>query len=178
MIYVGIDPGFDGAICTLGDGGVREITFIDMPTIVVREKPTKRREYDMHELSRILCEFTYPKHMVMLERQQPMPAFGKGGKERKGTITSFHQGLGYGMFQALLIAHKIPYEVVMPVTWKRLLMPGMAGASKRASCTAASRLFPTAADRLTRLKDNGRADALLIAAYAQRRNDALRTSVS
>lgn len=165
MIFIGIDPGLDGACCKLevgSLGGGHRIQFFDMPTLVVSEKP-KRREYDM---ASIVAKFqvwhgTESPLFVALERQQSMPD--------QGVASTFRTGVGYGMLQGILSTLRMPYELVAPVSWKKALMADMPK-DKSASIVAAKRLFPDAAEHLTRVKDHGRADALLIAEFCRRRH--------
>ena len=68
---------------------------------------------------------------------------------------------GSVLHYALALSH----DVVQPASWKRHagIPPG---ANKRASIATAVRLMPDAAPHLTRIKDDGRAEALLLARQA------------
>jgi crossover junction endodeoxyribonuclease RuvC len=79
----------------------------------------------------------------------------------------FTMGRGLGTWEGVLAGLGIPYELVTPQRWKKALMDGM-GKDKDASRLQAIRLFPAIAGQLARKKDDGRADALLIAEYGRR----------
>jgi crossover junction endodeoxyribonuclease RuvC len=68
----------------------------------------------------------------------------------------------YGQLLGILTALAIPYTVVPPVVWKRALM---VPAGKSAARARASQLLPAAAGYWARVKDDGRAEAALIALY-------------
>lgn len=76
-------------------------------------------------------------------------------------------GIGFstGMLSGLLTAHNIPYQRVNAAVWKRQM--GLFRLGKEGSLALAHQLFPAAAAvSLKRKKDHGRAEALLIAAWA------------
>ena len=62
----------------------------------------------------------------------------------------------------------IPTELVSPQRWKKEMMDGQ-GKEKSAARFKAMSLFPQLADQLKLVKHDGRAEALLMAAYAQRK---------
>ena len=81
-----------------------------------------------------------------------------------GATSAFNFGMGFGMWQGICAASLIPYQLVHPATWKALLMKDMSK-EKDASRVKAMQLYPQTAKDLTRKKDHGRADALLLAHY-------------
>ena len=106
---------------------------------------------------------------VCIEKQQSMPG--------QGVSSTFSTGYGFGLWIGILAALGISYTVVRPQTWKREMLRDMAGDTmstgngKAAARLRAMQLFPSASDQLTRVKDHGRADALLIAEYHRRQLD-------
>jgi crossover junction endodeoxyribonuclease RuvC len=95
---------------------------------------------------------------VAIERVASMPG--------QGVASMFNFGMGFGMWQGILCALQIPYTLVHPVTWKKAIMRDM-GKEKEASIIRAKQLYPHASSQLARKKDDGRADALLLAHYAK-----------
>lgn len=84
-----------------------------------------------------------------------------------GRTSAFSFGMGYGAWQAALAAQGIPCDLVRPQDWKRSLgLP--VGADKDASRAMAIRLFPALREQLIRKRDDGRAEALLIAEWCRR----------
>lgn len=166
-LTIGIDPGISGAIAVLADGEAGVI--VDMPVLKVGEN----NEVDARQLAlfiRAARDF-HPQATVtaVIERVRAMPPKrGADGEERKaGPQSSFNFGDHYGKAKAVLELLGIPYTRAEPASWKRQF--GLTGKPKDASRVLALQRFPDAAYQLTRKKDNGRADALLIALYGDQR---------
>lgn len=94
----------------------------------------------------------------VIEDQQAFPAQGRS--------SCFALGLNLGQWRGIVAVLGIPYEIVRPRVWQGAVLCGLPPGDKGAHRTMAQRLFP-AADLGSR-KDQGRADALLIAEYARR----------
>ena len=78
----------------------------------------------------------------------------------------FNFGKGFGLWLGILAGLGIPHTLVTPQAWKKEMMQGMG--DKDAARIRAQELFPHCVDSLSRKKDIGRADALLIAEYGRR----------
>jgi len=76
----------------------------------------------------------------------------------------FSMGHGLGLWEGIISALGLPYELVTPQKWKKAILIGV-GDGKGASIVRALQLFPQVAEELHRKKDHGRAEALLLAAY-------------
>lgn len=144
MIYIGIDPGKDGAMAMLFDGS---------------------READIWPFSpesyKTVCE-TYGRYPAKccLERVGAMPG--------QGVTSMFKLGENFGFIQGLLTAYSIPYELVTPQKWKREFQ--ITG-DKNSSVAVCKRLFPGVSLRRTdgcKKDHDGMAEALLMAEYARR----------
>ena len=164
MIYIGIDPGLDGALAYISTGGDPEdVRVYDTPTLVVQGKNSHRRVYNLARMHQILSGIIGDKPSLRLdayiENVHAMPG--------QGVRSMFTMGFGLGAWHGLLAALQIPYYPVTPQRWKKTVLDGM-GHDKDASRAQAVRLFPFVADQLARKKDDGRADALLIAEYGRR----------
>ena len=144
-VYIGIDPGADGAIAILaGDG--RVMTVCDMPSHA--------------ETIREILAIVQADKFVAIEAQQAMPG--------QGVTSMFSLGQRYGLLTSILVALQIPHEAVRPQAWMKAL--GIPPKSdKKAHVERALSLFPTAEVKGPRggMKD-GRADALLIAEFGRR----------
>ena len=70
--------------------------------------------------------------------------------------------VGVGILKGVIAALEIPYTLVTPQKWKKHF-----GLSKEKdhSRLLATRLYPNMADKFIRKKDDGRAEAILIAKY-------------
>lgn len=152
--YLGIDPGLGGAIGAINPAGGFTAVH-DMPTTT---STTGRRQLDAAGLAEILrgynCAF------VIVERVHARPG--------EGAVGAFGFGQTFGGIVGVLETLGMPYELAQPATWKRA-MAIPPGAPKDASIATARRLMPDAAEHLTRKKDDGRAEALLLAEYGRRR---------
>lgn len=157
-ILIGIDPGLDGAAAALGNA-LEPVMLLDTPTRTVTGKSGTRREYDATAMAQWLAPFRGVQGdlLALLESVHAMPG--------QGVRSMFTMGRGLGMWEGLLAGLGIPYQLVTPQRWQKVMLDGM-GKGKDASLVVARRLFPTLP--LARKKDHGRADALLIAEWGRR----------
>ncbi len=161
MIYLGIDPGLTGAVARIGyvdivgmRVGRADYKTWDAPTA----KDGKHTVLLPVEMRRILLEAVSGQEcVVFLEKVHSMP--------KQGVSSSFNFGEGYGIWQGLIVGLGLRWEKVTPQRWQKEMLAGMQG-GKDASIIKAQELFPQA--ELSRKKDHGRADALLIAEYGRR----------
>lgn len=156
MFSIGIDPGLSGAVSVLSDDGSVELV-ADTPTLEVKSKSKTQREYQIPEMHKVLKQYAENSRAV-LEDIHALPG--------EAIRSAFSIGKGVGIWQGLLVANGIPYEMVTPQRWKPTMLEGM-GHDKDASRYRAQQLFPGA--ELSRKKDHGRADALLMAEFNRRR---------
>ena len=163
-VWVGIDPGLTGAVALIhGEsplGGVIEI--FDAPIAVVKKGKKKQGVPLPDEMARIFYGIRDYNPIVYIEQVHAM--------RKQGVTSMFNFGMGYGMWIGILAALSIPYQLVTPQRWKKEMMHGMVTAEKDASLVQAKRLFPQVAEQLQRKKDDGRAEALLIAALCRKEN--------
>src|SRR5271166_3411890 len=85
----------------------------------------------------------------------------------QGVSSSFCFGEGKGMWEGILAAFQIPMELVSPQRWKKEMMADQ-GKDKSAARFKAMALFPDMPDAFKLVKHDGRAEAMLMAAYGQR----------
>ena len=149
MLTIGIDPGISGAIAWIRYGKVLKVE--DMPTIP--KSTGKGLQVDAHALSKLLAGNGSCR--VIVEAVSAMPG--------QGVTSMFSFGKSAGVIEGILAAYAIPYSFVRPQAWKKKF--GLSGKEKDASRGLCLREHPEIADFLTRKKDNGRADAILIAKY-------------
>ena len=155
MNIIGIDPGLTGAVAMIDRGGVAYMW--DTPTIVVKKGKKTKTEYLPAQMVAILTDApTGPVH-VYIEKVGAMPG--------QGVTSMFNFGKGFGLWLGILAGLKLPHTLVTPQAWKKELMQGMA--DKDAARIRAQELFPCCVDQLSRKKDHGRAEALLIAFYGK-----------
>ncbi|TYO91448.1 hypothetical protein [Oceanicella actignis] len=143
-IILGIDPGRRGGLARLrrGDGSWR-VAAIDLP-----QTPAG--------LHAALAEWT-PVTFAVLEQPIYPPHIGVRNIARIAEA--------YGALKAMLFSAGIAVREVTPAQWKRSLnVP----ADKAAARRRADEFFPDDAHQWTRARDDGRAEAALIAWYGRR----------
>lgn len=161
-VYIGIDPGLDGAICYFRTDIPSQFV-ADMPTLEIERGGKKKREIDEGRLAEMLTRvrdnaklFSEPAHVVC-EAVNAMP--------EQGVTSTFAFGKGYGIIRGILAALEIPRTYVPPVTWKRALQ---LSSDKDASRRRAGELMPQAAKHWPLKKHDGRAEAALLAYYGRK----------
>jgi len=174
QLVIGIDPGKKGAIAVLGlVEGVLEVR--PMPVVAGGKK--SRDEYDIRSIADYLKGYRKDCCLVMVERSQPLSMIRntKGPPDadtfKPGSIAQFNRGVQRG-FEWLLTALEMPFQLVTPRSWMKVMHAGAPGAdTKQRSVIAAQRLFPSADLRRTprcRKADDGIAEALLLAELGRR----------
>lgn len=151
MMYLGIDPGFSGALAVL-DENLEVIHYQDMPIIEV----AKKRELDEPELRDILRRFSpyYINLTVGIEKSQTMP--------NQGIVSSGRYMASYGFLRGLCVGMGLPYILIRPPTWKKAMLADMPK-EKGSSIQKVGQIYPNI--KFTRKKDHGICDAILIARY-------------
>lgn len=152
MVIIGIDPGYSGAIA-IWRPAVRTLHLYDMPTVPNAKGKT---ELDLHTLFDLLAPEDDVPHMAVVEQV--------GAMRGQGVVSMFRFGQGYGAIQMALAGHKISTRFVTPSKWKAHF--GLAR-DKGVSRGLAMQRFPQRANMFKRANDDGRAEAALIALYAQ-----------
>ena len=150
-MYLGIDPGFSGALAVL-DKDLQVIHYQDMPIIEV----AKKRELDEPELRNIFRRFSpyYVNLTVGIEKSQTMP--------NQGIVSRGRFMASYGCLRGLCVGMSLPYILIRPPSWKKVMLADMPK-EKGSSIQKVGQLYPGI--KLTRKKDHGISDAILIARY-------------
>ena len=166
MIYIGIDPGLNGAVGIINDtpldigAGIADPKVFDAPTALVEGESSTKRKYLVPSMAKLLKPFADRQDVLaVLENVHSMP--------KQGVASSFCFGEGKGMWEGILAAYNIPTELVSPQRWKKEIMADQ-GKDKSAARFKAMALFPSLASELKLVKHDGRAEALLMAEYARR----------
>ena len=156
MIFIGIDPGLNGAIAYLDieDG---HLSIVDMPTLEVKRNNKSKREVSPHGLANALA-IASDVRGVVVERVGAMPG--------QGVTSVFSFGRSTGLIEGILAAYEYPVNIVTPQAWQEAA--GVRG-GKDGSRMRAMELFPNYAALFALKKHDGRADAALMAWYAATR---------
>jgi crossover junction endodeoxyribonuclease RuvC len=137
MNFLGIDPGKQGAIAVY-DKAAHRVTCHDMPGTTA----------ELHDLIASLPEI----RICILEK----PFY----PQSIGTSNAARIAEAFGVLKGALAWRSIPVELVAPAKWKASLNLSTV---KSASREKASQLFPDDAAQFKRAKDDGRAEAALLA---------------
>jgi crossover junction endodeoxyribonuclease RuvC len=155
MKYIlGIDPGLSGAFCLYNP---EDIIFFDMPTLEITRNGKKKRQLDLYAIARFIDEHSANIEKAVIENPGAMPG--------QGSTSMFAFGFNCAAAQMAVAANFIPMTLVRPATWKHDM-----GLSKDKDATRlkASQMFPQWAHYFSRVKDDGRAEALLIACFGEK----------
>jgi crossover junction endodeoxyribonuclease RuvC len=145
-ITVGVDPGLTGAVALVDHNGYL-LDAYDMPVI--------GKHINAHELASYEGWRTTPERFhVIIEQVASRPG--------QSSVATFTFGHGVGSIEATFAALGVPLTRVTPATWKKHY--GL-GKDKNDSRRKATELWPTRSALFARVKDDGRAEAALIARY-------------
>lgn len=147
MILVGVDPGATGALAFVDQEAGALLAVVDMPA---------------HDgvVSPALCAdalgpwLVHHQLQAWVENVHSMP--------KQGVSSSFKFGRAFGVICGVLGGLRVPTHYVAPQVWKKA-----AGLSKDkgASRRRAIELWPSQSQLFARVKDDGRAEAALIALH-------------
>jgi len=154
MIIAGIDPGKTGALAiTYPEGSV---LLYDVPRIVLKGKD-KPAWSDWSRQWCMALDLAVP-DMVVIEDIAARPG--------QGVTSMFTFGRTLGFAHGLVAATtSCPVHFVTPSVWKGRL--GLLNSSKSASREKARTFYPKVSVHLDRVKDDGRAEAILLAHYGR-----------
>ncbi len=153
---LGVDPGLSGAIVLL-DTVFMSLRVFDMP--VAKSGPKGRNSLVDGLLARHV-EALGDIDLAVIEDVHSMPT--------DGSSSAFKFGTAFGVIRGIVAAKSIPTVFIAPNKWKAEV--GLIGKDKDASRGKAVELFPKSANLFARKKDNGRADAALLALVAYTKN--------
>ncbi len=102
MIYIGIDPGLDGALAVLGCAGCARATpmLIDAPTSVITKGKKNRRAYDVSAMAAHLSLHRGVATLVALDAVHAMPG--------QGVTSMFSMRYGFGFWRGSIAACQFP----------------------------------------------------------------------
>jgi crossover junction endodeoxyribonuclease RuvC len=150
MILMSIDPGLSGAIAVFIDDVLIDI--VDTPTHELTRNNKTKRQISASALAGIFTQHR-PDHVVV-EKVTAMPG--------NGATSMFSFGRSFGLIEGIVGAFEIPATYVMPSVWTKGIGRGL---GKDASRARACELYPFYQKSFARVKDDGRADAVLIGAW-------------
>lgn len=149
MKILGIDPGAKGALAFFDvNAGILDV--IDTPAVQVKRGQKLKLEISPQMTASVIA--ARKPSVAVMERTGAMPGQG---------VSSMYQfGRSCGMLEGILAALQIPVTYVSPATWQKDVN---ARAGKDGNRARAAELYPAYAAEFARKKDDGRADAALMA---------------
>lgn len=153
MIVLGIDPGLSGALAFINTED-ETIDIHDMPVVEVTRNGKNKREVSAHLLADVVSGYPSTITAAYIERVNAMAG--------QGVSSVFSFGRSAGILEGVLAASGVPFTLVTPQTWQKAvsLRGGKDGSRERAM-----QQFPDQSELFSRKKDDGRADAVMIAVY-------------
>ena len=147
---IGIDPGAAGAVAILENGRLTQV--FDMPVVEITVGGKAKRRVAPELLASELRLYNLADTIAVVEQVGAMPG--------QGVTSMFAFGQAYGLVLGVLAGLWIPTTTVTPATWKKALKLNTGKDGARAK---AAQLWPAQADQFKRVKDDGRAEAALLA---------------
>lgn len=155
-LLLAVDPGLHGALA-LWNPQLELLEVHDMPTFSITRNGKKRREIDLYTLANLIDSEARNIGRAVVEQVGAMP--------NQGVASTFTFGKATGIVLGMIAAHLIPLVEVSPAVWKRHM--GVT-ADKDSSRKKASSLLPHCAKFWPQANHDGRAEAALLAIYADR----------
>lgn len=152
---MGIDPGVSGAIAIIEGGDLLDA--FDVPVVETQSGRKKKRRISPEMLVAEIEEHIDYLARVYIEDVHAMPG--------QGVTSMFAFGEAAGLIRGVCAGLKVPVCLISPITWKRGMK--LQGAGKDASRAMAARMWPQKASLFKRQRDDGRAEAALLAHYGQ-----------
>lgn len=156
-LILGIDPGVTGALAWLDEAG-ELVAIEDMPTVSIQKGKGSRNIIAPQLLADLVWHRERETKFAVLEQVATRP--------KEGPVGAFSFGRSFGLVEGVLAAATLRLQYVSPSVWVRAM--GIRG-GKDESRAIAMRTWPKWSSYFTRVKDNGRSDAALIALYALQR---------
>lgn len=151
--FLGIDPGLKGGLA-----------LIDGEDIIVLPMPTIGGEIDIAGLRTFLVDHAPKIKHAVIEHVWALP--------KQGAPSGFKFGKLCGIIEALVVAAGIPYTLVTPQKWMKVMHHGVASKedTKNRGILVCQRLFPAVnlIPERCRTPHDGMSDALQMAEYGRR----------
>ena len=144
---MGVDPGAGGALALL-DAKAEILEVQDMPVVEVNGK----RRVSSAAVAEIIR--TWKPNIAIVERVISI--------SKQSATGALNFGYSAGIVEGAIAMADISLVLAYPITWKRAM--GVSG-DKGGCRITAQRMWPTRHELFARVKDDGRAEACLLAAY-------------
>jgi len=150
---IGIDPGAAGAVAIIEDDG-KLVHVFDMPAVEVVVGGKAKRRVSPEMLAAELRLYADQGAVAYVEQVNAMPG--------QGVTSMFAFGQAFGIVLGVMGGLAIPCQTVTPAKWKKDMR---LNTGKDAARAKAAQIWPAHAREFSRVKDDGKAEACLIAAW-------------
>lgn len=154
-LFLGIDPGINGGLAIVGGDSV-----------ITSVMPATENELNVRELASFLMEHAPQIKHCVLEHVWSQPGTAAGASFKFGKVN--------GLIEAVLVMLNIPYTMVIPRTWMKVMHEGTSKSldTKARGFLVCQRLFPDVnlIQPRCRKQHDGVSDALLMAEYCRRKH--------
>ncbi len=150
---IGVDPGASGAIAIIESTG-KLVHVFDMPSVEIVSGGKAKRRISPEMLAAELRLYADQGAVAYLEQVGAMPG--------QGVSSMFAFGQAFGIVLGVMAGLAIPCQTVTPAKWKKDLK---LNGGKDAARAKAAQIWPGQAGEFKRVKDDGKAEAALIAAW-------------
>jgi crossover junction endodeoxyribonuclease RuvC len=171
MIWGGIDPGLGGALAFISENGIYDV--LEVPLLSIKKNGKNKSEYNIEQMAIATRAMVMKRVLICQELTHAMPG--------NGNVSMYSFGRGHGLWEGIITALEIPLIFSLPQQWKKIypsLSPNrkatdakdrqkMKSEAKKEALNIARRLFPLVASKISRVSDDGKAEALLIANYCK-----------
>lgn len=155
-MIIAIDPGLQGAIAHLYDDG--RFCCVESMPVVDGEVSEALLVGELRAMRDSTRDEGLGDPLVVVEQVQAFP--------KQGRSSCFNFGTSFGIVRGVVAGLGLSLELVHPSVWKKAMKLGRDKETARAK---ALQLFPEASEALKRKRDEGRAEALLLALWFTRR---------
>ena len=154
-LIIGVDPGVHGALAVMGSEG-QIVCMIDMPVVEIKVGKSMKLRVSPELLAYEMARYSGTAD-CWLEQVTAMPG--------QGVSSMFSFGESFGIVKGVMAGRGINLNLVTPAKWKKAMN---LNAGKDGSRAMAIQMWPERADLFKRVKDDGRAEAALIAEFGRR----------
>jgi crossover junction endodeoxyribonuclease RuvC len=153
MFVIGCDPGAGGAIAILTQDG-KLVHVFDMPSVEIISGGKAKRRVSPEMLAAELRLYADQGAVAYVEQVGAMPG--------QGVSSMFAFGQAFGIVLGVMDGLAIPTQTVTPAKWKKDMKLNQ---GKDAARAKAAQIWPGHAGEFKRVKDDGKAEAGLIALW-------------
>lgn len=157
-LILGVDPGALGAMALYCLDTKKLIEVRGFANrIITKKNGSKSRRINLEEVALFLDMNRDLIRAALIEEV--------GSRPGEGSVSSFSFGFNTGVIHGLVASHLIPITTVLPTIWKMNM--GLTS-NKKVSLDKAKALFPEHINQFLKIKDEGKAEAALLAKYGER----------